>query len=54
MCGRREARASDWLLGRLLTEGGTCDQQAAIVLRNDGGKEACLPSSEVSPEALIP
>lgn len=54
MCGRREARASDWLLGHLLTEGGTCDQQAAIVLRNDGGEEACLPSSEVSPEALIP
>lgn len=44
VCGRRGAGASDWLLGPLLTEGGTCDQQAAIVLRNDGGEEpVCLP-----------
>lgn len=30
------------------------EEQAAIVLRNDSGEEACLPSSEVSAQALIP
>lgn len=53
-CAGSEARASYWLLGRILTEGGTCEEQAAIVLRNDGVEEACLPSSEVSAQALIP
>lgn len=54
MCGRDEATASYWLFGLLLTEGGTGEEQAAIVLRNDSGEEACLPSSEVSAQALIP
>lgn len=54
MCGRDEATASYWLFGLLLTEGGTGEEQAAIVLRNDSGVEACLPSSEVSAQALIP
>lgn len=46
--GARETRPSYWLFGLLLTEGGTGEEQAAIVLRNDSGVAACLPSSEVS------
>lgn len=53
-CAGNEARASYWLLGLILTEGGTCEEQAAIVPRNDGGEEACLLSSELSDQALIP
>lgn len=53
-CAGNEARASNWLLGLILTEGGTCEEQAAIVLRNDRGEEACLLSSELSAQELIP